>query len=136
MAVVDPWIAATIALLILVAFLLALLVPRRPRVVKAPVTDQKLDALTSRLDAIEKRQSKNDHDTANIRMAMQNMPTQKSVSELMLQVGTLTGSVNTLGGKLENLQDTLGTNGHTLNRIQNFLFSAAADHIVNKNRAD
>lgn len=132
---VDPWVFVAVGLGVILVFVAGLMVPRRPRLVRAPVTDTKLDAIYDRLNKVEERQQKNDHDTRNIRMTMAALPTQRSIAELMVQVTSLSGNVSNLAGKVENIKDNLDTNGHTLNRIQDFLFSAAAESLA-KHKAD
>ncbi|WP_437871310.1 hypothetical protein ACSD7O_22290 [Methylorubrum extorquens] len=133
MDVVDPWIFATIGLAVVSLFLAGLAVPRRPRMVRAPVTDAKLDAIYRRLDAVEKRQQDNDHDTRNIRTSMKAMATQRDMTELKVQVATVAGSVNGMSGKVEAVQDTLKTNSATLILIQQYLYAAGAESLHNKN---
>lgn len=102
-----------------------LLVPRRPRTVRAPMTDAKLDAINARLTTLEDKQNQNDHDVRGIRMAMQSMPTKDRLNEVLVQVGTISG-------KVDGMHETLATNGHSLRRIEDFLISAALPTITGK----
>ncbi|KQO53085.1 DUF2730 family protein [Methylobacterium sp. Leaf85] len=121
----DPWIAVAVGIGVLSVFLLGLLVPRRQRTVRAPITDAKLDAIHSRLATLETKQNQNDHDVRNIRMSMQSMPTKDSLNQVRLEVAGLTG-------KVDGMHDTLTTNGHSLRRIEDFLINAALPHIAGK----
>lgn len=121
----DPWIAVAVAILVLAVFLAGLLVPRKQRTVRAPITDAKLDAINARLTTLEGKQTQNDHDVRNIRMAMQSMPTKDSLNEVRLVVAGL-------NGKVDGMHDTLTTNGHSLRRIEDFLINAALPNIAGK----
>ncbi|WP_264047515.1 hypothetical protein [Methylobacterium flocculans] len=121
----DPWIAVAVAAFVIVLFLAALAVPRRPRTVRAPATDAKLDAINARLTTLEGKQTQNDHDVRNIRMAMQSVPTKDRLNEVLVQVSTISG-------KVDGMHDTLATNGHSLRRIEDFLIAAALPTVAGK----
>lgn len=122
---VDPKIALLVLAVILIVFLAAMLVPRRQRPSFIPVTEAKLDAIRERLEDLEKKQEKNDHDVRGIRMIIQAMPTEKTVQELRLQV-------TETAGKVDGMHETLITNGHSLRRIEDYLINVAIDTVSNK----
>lgn len=113
---VDPKVGALVLTVVVVVFLAALLVPRRPRPSTIPVTEAKLDGIRERLDELERKQNQNDHDVKNIRMAIGAMPTERSVGEMRERLAHL-------DGRVEGMHDTLTTNGHTLRRIEDYLMN-------------
>ncbi len=123
---INPTIAVLVLVAILLVFVAALLVPRRPRVAHVPLTEVKLDGIRERLDELEKKQAQNDHDVRGIRMIIQAMPTEKTAQELRLQVSEVTG-------KVDGMHETLITNGHSLRRIEDYLINVAIETVSGKN---
>ena len=113
---VDPKIALLVIAVILIVFVAALLVPRRPKRAHIPVTEAKLDAIRERIDEVERKQNQNDHDVRNIRMTIRGMPTERIVGEMREQIAMLSG-------RFEGMHDTLVTNGRSLSRIEDYLLN-------------
>ena len=123
---INPTIALFVLAAIILVFVAALFVPRRPRVNHIPVTEAKLDSIRERLEDLEKKQNQNDHDVRGIRMVLQGMPTEKTLQDLRLQVSEATG-------KVDGMHETLVTNGHSLRRIEDYLISVAIETVSGKN---
>lgn len=121
----DPWIAVAVAGGVLTIFMAGLLVQRRPRWTQVPLTEVKLNEITTRLTALEGKQTQNDHDVRNIRQSMENMPTIRSVHALELKV-------EQLSGKVENVSTGMVAITSGVDRIENFLMEATAKAIAGK----
>lgn len=113
---IDPKIALLVLAAVILIFVAALLVPRRPKPAHIPVTEAKLDAIRERIDEVERKQNQNDHDVRNIRMTIKGMPTERSVGEMREQIAMLSG-------RFEGMHDTLVTNGRSLSRIEDYLLN-------------
>lgn len=113
---IDPKVGLLVLAAVILVFVAAMLVPRRPRPAHIPVTEAKLDGIRERLDELERKQNQNDHDVRGIRMAIQGMPTERSVGEMRERLAHM-------DGRVEGMHDTLTTNGHTLRRIEDYLMN-------------
>lgn len=113
---IDPKIALLVLAAVILIFVAALLVPRRPKPAHIPVTEAKLDAIRERIDEVERKQNQNDHDVRNIRMTINGMPTERTVGEMREQIAMLSG-------RFEGMHDTLVTNGRSLSRIEDYLLN-------------
>ena len=118
----DVWIALGVGAFVLVLFLVALLVPRTTR--PAPSTEHKLDDVKARIDEIEKKQEKADHDLRNVRATVQALATKDHVNRVEVQVAEMRGDLRGLA------KDTSSTN-RSIERIEDFLMRSTADLIAN-----
>lgn len=120
----DIWVALGVGLLVVVLFALAMLVPRSMRPVRS--TDVKLDDVKRRLDEVERKQGRSDHDIRNVRQIVNALATKDSVNGVALQVAEMRGEVK---GLLSNTQATT----RSIERIEDFLMKSTAEVIAGAN---
>lgn len=122
----DIWIAVGAGAFVLILFLAALLVPRTVRPARS--ADVKLDDVKTRIDDMERRLGKADHDLRNLRMTVAGLATKDSVNQVAVQVAEMRGDVRGLA------QSTAATT-RSVERIAEFLMKSAADAIAQVNTA-
>ena len=122
----DVWIAIGVGAFVLILFLAALLVPRTVRPARS--ADVKLDDVKSRIDDMERRLGKADHDLRNLRMTVAGLATKDSVNAVAIQVAEMRGDVKGLA------QGTAATT-RSVERIADFLMKSTAETIASINTA-
>lgn len=96
----------------------------------APVPDERLIALETRLAVFERRLGRQEdavkdvsHDVRNLRMTVAGLATKDSVTDLAVRMGELAGSVHAV-------ETTVTAMHRSVERVENFLMDAAAKRIA------
>lgn len=124
----DMTLFVAVGIGVVVVFLLALAL--KARTGRRMLPDERLASVEERLGRVEGRLEKTealathtDHDVRNIRLTLQSMPTKDSVNDVKVQLGELRG-------ELKAVTTTTSSMHHSLQRVEGFLFDAAAKRIA------
>lgn len=128
----DLFLAVTVAVVVLAVFVAVVLAGRRV-LPAGGVPDQRMTAFETRLDRVSEKLDATtdlakaaDHGVRNIRMELRSVATKDAVNDVKVGLGELRGEVKAVTQTTTSMQ-------HSLDRVENFLMSAAAERVVGLN---